>query len=106
MLSKWFLDWLPRKWGKPRENARAEYESALVTIFNSPLGQIILNRWLSDIYCTVSYLHTQRCCDVSYNEGMRAFVHELLETLDRIESGKGATQEQDAEILSGGTNNG
>lgn len=102
MTSKHFLEWVKRKWGKPRENARAEYESALVTIFNSPLGQIILNRWLSDIYCTVSYLHTGRCCDVSYNEGHRAFLHELLETLDRIESGKGVIQEQDAEILDRG----
>jgi len=94
-----FQAWLQNKWGAPKENAKAEYESALVAIFNSPLGQIVFNQWLSDVYCTVSYVGTQRCCDQAFNDGQRAFLQELLETLDRIEHGKKVSEEDEADIL-------
>ena len=77
--------WVTRGlWDDPKPNDEKEYEQALVAVFIHSLnGQIILKKWLDDIYCQVSFKYgtnmTER--DFVFNEGQRHFVHELLETL-------------------------
>lgn len=97
-------DFLRDKWRDPPDNAQDIYDFNLESMFGSEAGKYVLNRWISDIYCTVSYAKGLTPEDVSYNEGLRAFVHEILLDLDRIQNKKKLIMEpEDAELTEGQT---
>lgn len=98
-FAKWKLNkWMPI--GKP-EDEQAEYDRHLQAMFAGPDGEFVLSRWLADVYCTVSYVPGGRCCDTSYNDGQRAFIHEILVALNRIENRPNTEVETDAELSEG-----
>lgn len=88
-VKRWRVD----MWRDPPENAQDIYDFNLASTFGSEAGQYVLNTWLRDIYCTVSYQKDLAPHDVSYNDGMRAFIHEILQDLDRIQNKKQLIEE-------------
>lgn len=76
------------KWRDPGERGQDEYDFHLESIFASQSGQYVLNRWIADSYCDISYAKGLEPHDVAFNEGHRAFIHEILLDLDRIQNHK------------------
>ena len=84
-IRRWFID----KWRDPGERAQEDYDFHLSAVFASESGQYVLNRWIADSYCDLSYAKGLEPHDVAFNEGHRAFIHEILLDLDRIQNKKG-----------------
>ena len=86
-------------WRDPPDNAQDIYDFNLLSMFDSEAGKYCLNRWLADSYCTVSYAKGLAPHDVAFNEGYRAFIHEILLDLDRIQNKKKLIMEpEDAQL--------
>jgi hypothetical protein len=82
-----FSEWMASKWQRP-ENLEDERKAAdldVAACFGTAIGRRVLDRLLSEHYCTVSHVPGGRCCDSAFNEGQRSVVHEILESLERAE---------------------
>lgn len=81
------MAWLATKWQQPDnlEDERKRADIDVQACFGSAAGLRVLERLLSEHYCTVSHVPGGRCCDTAFNDGQRAVVHEILEALERAE---------------------
>ncbi len=84
-----FSEWLVTKWQRPEnlEDARERLDKDMQFVFGTPAGRNVLNALLTEHYCTISHVPGGRCCDTAFNEGQRAVIHEILESLERAEKG-------------------
>ena len=79
--------WLQTKWQQPDnlEDERRKADIDVQACFGTTFGRRVLERLLSEHYCTVAYVPGGHCCDTAFNEGQRSVVHEILESLERAE---------------------
>jgi hypothetical protein len=75
------LQWLGRMWQRePQPSLLGAYQA----VFDSPHGQLLLQHWLDQVYCTI--YEGQSAEQLWLHEGRRSFVQEILQNLDAARS--------------------
>ena len=82
-MTRRFSQWLKDKWKPPDEKNLTQ---AYQIVFSTPHGRLLLDHWLSEVYCTVSL--TSDHVDLATLNGQRAFLHIILEKIDEAENPK------------------
>jgi hypothetical protein len=73
-----FKKWLTARFSPQRDESILE---AYRIIFNSPHGEILLNHWMDDVYCTV-LPETATDIELATHNGRRSFIDDILRRLE------------------------
>jgi arginine repressor len=72
-----FAQWLTRKWQKPNEVVLAKAYQGFAASMD---GQLLLQHWMDEIYCTVC--PTDDALALARHNGKREFLNQILENID------------------------